>query len=685
MVVRVREALTGDSFVVATQAGFAPQLDAPAPALWRDSWVVTEPAAFALGTWRPSLRELTLVVQNAGGAPTVLTSVEVDADWVQAPPLEGPIGLQAGEEPFSLVLPLLPSALVPGKLTGSIRISGPGWERLISAELFVPLEPQAWWGEPFYPLATHVEQHTVQMSCEDPGAKVTGQIHFLGRPVEPPEQPVLKGRQWEWSAELLAGEYACDMIAHSKALAVQVPAPHRWSWYGPGKGRLLVGPGTCRVTVRNIGADPVDLRAEVDAPWAEVEPSRLQLQPGAEAVLHVFDRLTFLEQGTAIASLRLVKVGEQQVWSAVAIERHISGEMALPMVVEPELTIRSAGARSGSAQLRIRNVGGRALRTQVFAPPELHLTPACPEQVVIPPGRELVWGVTPVSPQITGHVNLRVESETAYPTLRSVTVPVSVQQIALLNDPPDLDFATVHYLQARQRRLRLTRSDGGRVSAVPDIPAEAQEWLSMESGYLTVRNVMQQIRSVETVVTFEDQISGAVLLLPVRANLVRPSLGELRPVKIKARPGQMVQRIISLQDRGEGLIMDNVITSNPRWMKSIKAPKRLTLEITVPRRPSVMPQWIRIFTNDPVQPMVQVPVEIEIRLSLLDRLKFWSEGRERLLQIVLWSLLALLLAVAVGIGGALWYHKTRAPQGGDSAWHGRSVGVTASRGLNPKL
>jgi hypothetical protein len=678
MVVRVREVLAGDTFALAAQAGLAPQMEAPAAAPWELPWVVAEPAGFALGTWKPGLRELALDLYNAGRAATELHSVTVEADWIAAPGLPAPVPLGACGEPLPIRFPLRPEALVPGKLSGTIRLAGPGWERVIPADLFVPLEPQAWWGDTSALLATHVERHTVRLTCAHTGPEVTGQLQFLGRPVEVTGEPALVGGQWEWTADLFAGEYSCDLIARGKAQTIVVDPPHRWDWAGPGKGRLHVGPGTCQVTVRNIGADPVDLRAELDVAWAEVQPARLQLQPGAEAVLQVVDRLTDLQQGEATATLRLVTAGEQQLWAVLPVGRRISGEMALPVVVEPELTIRSAGARTGSAQLRVRNAGGHPLRMQVITPPELRLTPACTEPVEIPPGHELVWGVTPTSPSVTGTLHLQVHTETAYPTLREIAVPVHVEQIALHNDPPEIEVGTVLYLRSAQRRLRLSRSDGSRrISAVVTIPEAARDWLSMESGYLTVRNLQQNIGPVETVVTVEDQVSGAVLSLPVRASLQRPAIGPINPLKLTARPGQVVERHILLADQGRGLVLEHLLTS-ARWIKATHGEKRFQLKIKVPNEAAVDDQWVRLFTNDPVQPQVTVPIRIRIRMSLMDRLRLRFKGREKRLRLALWGLAGLLLLVGISIGLAAFYYLTPAPQGGEPAWPGTYSGTTES-------
>jgi hypothetical protein len=663
MVLRLAEPLTRESLELAAQSSLAPTVQAAVPGAWAGCWVVADPPAWDGGRWQPGLRAVSLRLVNAGPVGTEVTSVSVDGDWVSAPSWPGVLTLPGYGDPVALTLPLNPAGLEPGRLTGTIRVGGPGWALAVPLQLFVPFGSQPWWDEPSATLATHVQDHVVRLStgpAAPPAAGARGGVFFQGAPVAATE-PYFQDGRWHWDLPLTAGEYGCTLLVDGKAVELQAEPPHRWAWEHAGRGRLTVGAARATATVRNIGDQAVDAYVETDEPWLAAEPQRVQLEPGGEARLTLLDRLTHLADGAPTAHVRLLTAADRRTWAELPVERRVSADRGLPVVSPGEITLKAVGARVDEAQLTLRNVGGEPLAVKLEPPDGLLASPC---EALVAPGGSAQFTLKPGDPARLGGTSpttgfLVIQTDPGYPALRRLQVPFTVRRLTVEVQPAEADLGPVAPGGHRYQPLKLRRSDGAPGRFRVTIPPEAEEWLAYRSDQLVARHRgpaaggLVLSGPVATLVTVTELITGAEARVPVRALLQRPRLKHSGTVEIaNARAGRQITRIIRIWDEGEGLQIRDVRTLH-HWLSASKIAEGVEVTIATGLRERVLNGEVQILTNDPLQPTVGIPVKVSVKLT------WWERLRARGLGWVVPAGAAVILAAA-GLG-AWWWVRHQVP------------------------
>jgi hypothetical protein len=657
MVLRTASILTRAALDLAAQSSLAPTLEAALPGAWAGCWIAADPPAWDGGRWQPGLRAVALRLVNAGPADTFLSAATVEGGWLAAPILATPARLAGYGEPLGITLPLRPEGLEPGHLTGALHLEGPGWALTVPLQLFLPFGSWPWWDDVDVTLSTHVQEHTVRLATTQPHAgSARGEVFFQGAPVAvpAPEQRHPDG-PWHWEIPLTAGEYSCTLLVDGKAVELEAREPHRWAWEQAGRGRLTVGAATATATVRNVGDHALDAYVEPDAPWLEAEPQRVRLEPGGAARLAIRDRLTRLENGAQTAHVRLLTAHDRRVWAELPVERRITADRSLPVVTPDELMLKAAGSKVEQGRLTIINVGGENITVRLEPPVGVVATPG---NAQIAPGVAAVFQVSPgETPPGTGF--LVIHTDSGYPAMRRLQVPITIRRLTVEAEPRVVDLGPVAPGGQRYQPLRLRRSDGapGRFRVV--VAPEAETWLTYRSDQLVARNRGPEYGPVAATVTATELVTGAHVQIPVKALLQRPRLKHSGPVAIEhARAGRHLTRVIRVWDEGEGLQIRDIRTLH-HWLSARKVPEGVEVTVATGLRERSLAGEVQLYTNDPVLPILSIPVRVSVHLTWWERLR--GRGLGWLLPVG-----AALILVSAGAAAWRWWpeHKPALNSGG---------------------
>ncbi|HLN63592.1 MAG TPA: hypothetical protein VK464_18810 [Symbiobacteriaceae bacterium] len=423
--------------------------------------------------------------------------------------------------------------------------------------------------------------------------------------------------------------------------------------------------GQAVTTLTNVGEEPLEVHLESDAPWLEVAPAKLTLRPGQAETVTVSDRLTRLELGAATAHVRVFALPDRKLWAELPVTRQITADMGLPVLAPASLEMSLVGRRAGGRQLQVRNVGGQPLQVRLELPP---LVRADWESGSLAPGEARTISVVPENPaageRAEGSGIILLQTDSGYPALRTLEVPVTIRRLYVVADPAALDLGNVapHGSQYSPW-LKLQLSSGAPGQFAVAVPPEAAPWLEFRSDRLVVRNkpLLGLSGAVSTTVTVQEAHTGAEAQIPVKAFLQRPRLRHSGDVTIKrARPGRRLQQTVRIWDEGQGLQVREVRNMLP-WLKVARTAEGLDLQIETGRRERTLSGAFTVETNDPDQPRVRIAVKVQVRPTRWDRLRY--DLKEARLLWLLWAVPALLAVIMAVVGGYWWFTNTNSQLG----------------------
>lgn len=425
------------------------------------------------------------------------------------------------------------------------------------------------------------------------------------------------------------------------------------------------GGAEATTTLTNVGEEPLEVHLESDAPWLDVAPAKLTLRPGQAEAVTLRDRLTQLEQGAATGHVRVFALPDRKLWAELPVTRQITAEMGLPVLAPASLDLSLVGRRASGGELTVRNVGNQPVELQLKLPP---LVRADWENGSLAPGESRTVSVMPENPaageRAEGIGLIRLQTDSGYPSLRTLEVPVTIRRLFVVADPAAIDLGNVppHGSQySPWLKLRLSSGAPGQFAVA--IPPEAAPWLEFRSDRLVVRNKPQHGLSgaVSATVTVQEARTGAEAQIPVKAFLQRPRLRHSGDVTIKrARPGRRLQLAVRIWDDGQGLQVREVRNMLP-WLQIARTAEGLDLQIETGRRERTLSGAFILETNDPDQPRVRIAVKVKVRPTRWDRLRYDLE--EARLLWLLWAVPALLAVIMAATGGYWWFANTNSQLG----------------------
>lgn len=294
MVYQLRRAVPHEALRQGAEA--LPVVDPPFVRVYAQPLLVWGPDLPTAVPLDSALREIALVVHNAGGAACRLDAVSVDVPWLM--PVWEPGEIAPDGRPVPIRLRLEPGALRAGehaaadRLGGHTPADGPGQQaaaltagrhtatitvaagsqRLArTLALDVADAPIAWFDDEVVRFAGVWPERMVKITAANPGG-----LSYRGHQVAAFNIGSVALYPAEYRLEGHGGTDQAWVEVDGRPPAV-LPVPGRWFLPGPSRP----------VVLRNVGTRPLDGRLVPAADWLSVTPETVALQPGEAITLNV--------------------------------------------------------------------------------------------------------------------------------------------------------------------------------------------------------------------------------------------------------------------------------------------------------------------------------------------------------------------------------------------------------------
>jgi hypothetical protein len=207
-------------------------------------------------------------------------------------------------------------------------------------------------------------------------------------------------------------------------------------------------------------------------------------------------------------------------------------------------------------------------------------------------------------------------------------IPLNFTLISMDIEPKEIDFGVMWVGEPKEISFRARRSDGAKIE--PEIPQDLPSWLDViKSGRQTLNfNIrwdklfLESDRDLEATINVADNHSQLMESLNIRGRILIPHIAinevDFGGGKWKAKTLPM---IIKNMGNGKLVIHKIEISEEQKWMslrtkKQRNAPPKFFITINrrrIPKRDRAMPTTsvIRIYSNDPIEPNLNVFVAID--------------------------------------------------------------------------